>query len=74
MLYSNQFFNEIVINLNQTIDQINAKLLEKGFIGGYNLGKVHRNLEGHMLIAVTEKRTKAEIDAFAKELGDIYAK
>jgi glycine dehydrogenase subunit 1 len=50
----------------------NEKLLEKGFIGGYDLATYYPELEGHMLVAVTEIRTKEEIDAFVKELGDIH--
>src|SRR5699024_10761804 len=73
VLFSGAFFNEIVVNLNQTIDQVNHNLLKKGLIGGFDLGKVSHDLSGHMLIAVTEKRTKQEIDCFAEELGDMYA-
>src|SRR5699024_9728269 len=52
------------------IEEINSKLLDAGIIGGYDLEKVSSDLKGHMLIAVTEKRTKSEIDKLAKELGD----
>lgn len=69
--YESKFFNEIVVKLKQPIDKINEHLLEKGMIGGYDLGKVYPELENHMLIAVTEIRTKDEIDTFVKELGDI---
>ncbi|MCR8636735.1 aminomethyl-transferring glycine dehydrogenase subunit GcvPA [Paenibacillus radicis (ex Xue et al. 2023)] len=66
------FFNEFVIKLSDAgaagIKQINSKLLEAGFIGGYDLGNDDPALEGHMLVAVTERRTKAEIDGFARQL------
>ncbi|HLR41580.1 MAG TPA: aminomethyl-transferring glycine dehydrogenase subunit GcvPA [Virgibacillus sp.] len=65
------FFNEIVIKLRTSISEVNEKLLAKGMIGGYDLEQVYPDLENHMLIAVTEIRTKEEIDTFVKELGDI---
>ncbi|WP_096270572.1 aminomethyl-transferring glycine dehydrogenase subunit GcvPA [Paucisalibacillus globulus] len=66
------FFNEFVVKLPVSVSVANEKLLEKGFIGGYDLASYYPELEGHMLVAVTEIRTKEEIDAFVKELGDIH--
>src|SRR5699024_1105372 len=65
------FFNEFVIKLPTNIAEVNKKLLDKGIVGGYDLGSVYPTLENHMLIAVTEIRTKEEIDTFVKELGEI---
>lgn len=72
VLYSDAFFNEIVIKGNQAVKDVNDQLIEKGFIGGFDLGKYYPELENHMLVAVTEIRTKEEIDTFVKELRDIY--
>lgn len=66
-------FNEFVVKLNKPIKQINQDLLKKGIIGGYDLGRDFPELENHMLIAVTELRTKEEIDTLVKELGDYHA-
>lgn len=74
VLYSNGMFNETVIQLNRPVREVNTLLLEKGFIGGFDLEKFDTSLKGHMLVAVTEKRTKAEIDDFVKELGELHAK
>jgi glycine dehydrogenase subunit 1 len=65
------FFNEFAINVGKPVADVNNKLLAKGFIGGYDLGLVYPELAGHMLIAVTELRTKQEIDALATELEAI---
>ncbi|ARK31420.1 aminomethyl-transferring glycine dehydrogenase subunit GcvPA [Halalkalibacter krulwichiae] len=62
-------FNEFVVLVNKPVADVNAQLFEKGFIGGYDLGRDCEELEGQMLIAVTEVRTKEELDCFAKELG-----
>ncbi|MED3563280.1 glycine dehydrogenase, partial [Bacillus xiapuensis] len=66
-------FNEFVIKLNQHVKEMNKQLLQKGIIGGYDLGRDYPELANHMLIAVTEQRTKEEIDTFVKELGDLHA-
>src|SRR5699024_11169943 len=71
-VFTGPFFNELVIKLSEDIASINDKLLEAGIIGGYDLGLAYPELEGHMLVAVTENRTKEEIDTFVKELGDIH--
>src|SRR5690625_4591943 len=69
--YQGPIFNEFVVRLNQPVSSINDQLLKKGVIGGYDLGFAYPELENHMLVAVTEIRTKEEIDTFVKELGDI---
>ncbi|WP_156290814.1 aminomethyl-transferring glycine dehydrogenase subunit GcvPA [Oceanobacillus salinisoli] len=71
VVFKTPFFNEIVIKLSKPVSNVNQKLLDKGIIGGYDLGQVYPKLENHMLVAVTEIRTKDEIDKFVKELGDI---
>ncbi|WP_099158487.1 aminomethyl-transferring glycine dehydrogenase subunit GcvPA [Virgibacillus ndiopensis] len=65
------FFNELVVKLSGSVTEYNTQLLQKGFIGGYDLEQAYPELKGHMLIAVTEIRTKEEINTFVKELGDI---
>ena len=70
--FDGAFFNELVVDLKKDVAEVNQKLLEKGFIGGYDLGQVDSDLKGSMLIAVTEIRTKEEIDTFVKEMGDLH--
>jgi len=72
VVYENPSFNEFVVKLPDSISVINDKLFEKGMIGGYDLERNYPELKGYMLIAVTEIRTKEEIDTFVKELGDIH--
>ncbi|MED3553798.1 aminomethyl-transferring glycine dehydrogenase subunit GcvPA [Cytobacillus praedii] len=66
-------FNEFVVKLNAPVKEVNKKLLEKEIIGGYDLGRDYSDLKNHMLIAVTELRTKEEIDTFVNEMGDYHA-
>ena len=62
-------FNEFVVELNQPVSTVNQSLFKKGIIGGFDLGEVDKDRTHHMLICVTELRTKEELDQFAKELG-----
>ena len=73
VVYDGHSFNEFVIKLNRPVKEINQKLLHKGIIGGYDLGRDYPDLVHHMLIAVTEQRTKEEIDTLVRELGDMHA-
>ncbi|MGC4376537.1 aminomethyl-transferring glycine dehydrogenase subunit GcvPA [Fictibacillus sp. Mic-4] len=66
--FEGPFFNEFVVQFNRPIKEVNKKLLDHGIIGGYDLGKTYPELENHMLIAVTELRTKEEIDQLATVL------
>ncbi|HLR74911.1 MAG TPA: aminomethyl-transferring glycine dehydrogenase subunit GcvPA [Virgibacillus sp.] len=71
VVFEGPIFNEFVVKLSQPVSTVNDRLLDKGIIGGYDLGQVYPELENHMLVAVTEIRTKEDIDTFVKELGDI---
>jgi glycine dehydrogenase subunit 1 len=48
---------------------VNKELLEKGILGGYDLEKDYPQYKNSMLLCVTEKRTKEEIDRLASEMG-----
>lgn len=73
VVYDGHSFNEFVVKLNKPVKEINQMLLQKGIIGGYDLGRDYSELANHMLIAVTEQRSKEEIDTLVKELGDLHA-
>ncbi|WP_374724578.1 aminomethyl-transferring glycine dehydrogenase subunit GcvPA [Calidifontibacillus erzurumensis] len=71
--FTGPFFNEFVISCPKPVNDINEYLLQKGIIGGYDLGRDYDELSNHMLVCVTELRTKAEIDLFVKEMEGYYA-
>ncbi|HJV30681.1 MAG TPA: aminomethyl-transferring glycine dehydrogenase subunit GcvPA [Bacillales bacterium] len=73
VVFDGHSFNEFVIKLNKPVKEVNKALMAKGIIGGYDLGRNYSDLENHMLVAVTELRTKEEIDTLVKELGDLNA-
>ncbi|MFD1443765.1 aminomethyl-transferring glycine dehydrogenase subunit GcvPA [Thermoactinomyces vulgaris] len=70
-VYQQPFFNEFVIELSRPAGEVNQALLHHGMIGGYDLGKLNPAWEKQMLMAVTEVRTKEEIDQLAERLEEI---
>ncbi len=73
-LFDKPFFNEFAVKLNKDAKAVNEKLLEKGILGGYVLesdvlGSAYSEDENVMLICVTEKRTKEEIDTLVSILA-----
>ncbi|TCP31162.1 glycine dehydrogenase (decarboxylating) alpha subunit [Scopulibacillus darangshiensis] len=65
------YFNEFIVDCKQSVREVNRGLLEAGFIGGFDLGRADDKYNNLMLIAVTEQRTKEEIDRFAEVLGGL---
>jgi len=61
-------FNEFTLVLPKNADGVVAGLLEKGIAAGVPLGRYYEGLENCLVVTVTEKRTRKEIDLFAKEL------
>lgn len=70
VLNEKPFFHEFVVKCPVGVEHINQHLLDNGFLGGFDLGKVDPVLKNHMLIAVTEVLTKNEIDDFANALKE----
>ncbi|HDE8445316.1 TPA: aminomethyl-transferring glycine dehydrogenase subunit GcvPA [Staphylococcus aureus] len=64
-------FNEFVVKLDKPIQQVNEELVKYNIIGGFDLGVVSDDFKNHMLIAVTELRTKDEIDTFVEKAGEL---
>lgn len=64
-------FNEFVVKFDKPIQQVNEELVKYNIIGGFDLGVVSDDFENHMLIAVTELRTKDEIDTFVEKAGEL---
>jgi glycine dehydrogenase subunit 1 len=70
-LFNRPFFNEFALKLPKPVGEVNRQLLEEGIIGGYDLGRDYDELAGTMLLAVTEMRTKEEIDRLAEVMEGI---
>ena len=66
MAYPSTFFKEFVIRVGQDAKQVLAKVGHYGFHGGIALSTWFPDMTDAVLIAVTEKRTKAEIDGLVE--------
>jgi len=69
--YSGITFNEFVIDVGKDAKDVIRKGIELGFSPGISLGNYFEDYENCLLIAVTEKRTKEEIDGFVRFLEEV---
>jgi len=65
------FFKEFVVKTPIPAALIIKKALEKGFYAGIDLGTFFPGRDHEMLVAVTEKRSKNQLDAFADLLSSL---
>ena len=72
-VFSGPFFNEFVVRCPLPPSELNADLREAGIVAGLDLGRYYPELEGCMLTAVTEKRTRDEIELLAGMLKEVSA-
>ena len=61
LVYDKPFFNEFYVKYDGNAMMLYYKLLDNGILGGFPLGA-----DNNILFAVTEKRTKEEIDKLVK--------
>lgn len=71
LCFTEPFFHEFALCVNRPVAEVNARLLEHGILGGYDLGQDYPALKDHMLIAVTEMNSKEDIDKFAEALLEV---
>jgi glycine dehydrogenase subunit 1 len=64
-------FKEIAISLPQSSKKTLAKLKKKNILGGIALSNYYKNADNILLIAVTEMRSKADIDLLIESLKEI---
>ena len=64
--YKSSYFREFVVETPIPAAAVIAAMLEKNVFAGYDLAA---HDETGLLVAVTEKRTKEELDSFAENLG-----
>ena len=59
---------EFAVRLPVAADALVAALAEHGYLAGLGLGRFRPELDHVLLLAVSERRTRAEIDAFVEEV------
>ena len=73
LAFAEPFFKEFVVKLPKTASQVIASLIEKKILAGINLGQFYPGMKDHMLVAVTEKRTRTEMDGLVAMLKSVLA-
>ncbi len=63
------FFHEFLLQCPRDASGIARELVPKGIVAGLPMGRFGPEWENCLLVAVTEKRTRAEIDSFAAALA-----
>ena len=69
--FDKPFFKEFALTSDIAPEKINEALRKENIIGGYDLGKEYPQFENSVLYAVTEKRTKEEIDKLTSVMEGI---
>ncbi|MDW5300148.1 MAG: aminomethyl-transferring glycine dehydrogenase subunit GcvPA [Sedimentibacter sp.] len=69
-VFSAPFFKEFVLKSEIPVNALNDKLLSNKIIGGYDIEKNYPELKNGWLVAVTEKRTKQEIDDLTRKVAE----
>jgi glycine dehydrogenase subunit 1 len=67
-LWTTPFFGEFAVRVPADPAELNARLLERGIIGGYDLGRVDERYKNVMLFCATENNTPAQINALISGL------
>lgn len=71
LVYDTPFFKEFVVRTPLPGDKVVAELRKQRILAGEPLGLHYSGMDDCLLVCVTEKRTRDEMDDFAKRLGEI---
>ncbi len=66
-VFTAPFFKEFVVKSEESVDLLNDKLIKDKIIGGYSIEKDYADISNGWLVAVTEKRSKEEIDLLVRK-------
>ena len=70
-MFNSPFFKEFVVKTPVDPSKIIEFLLEENIFAGIDLSGFDCDIDNGLLICVTEKRTKAEMDKFVELLGGV---
>ncbi len=65
------FFKEFTVRTTKSVDKLLSVCRDSGILGGVALSRFAMGLDDCFMVAVTEKRSKQEIDALVEMLGAI---
>ncbi len=70
-LFDKPFFMEFALTSETSVEEVNKALLGEKILGGYDLGKDYPQYKNASLYAITEKRSKDEIDKLSRVLEGV---
>ena len=70
LLHEAPVARELALELEAPVDQVLELCAKEGVAAGYALGRDYPEYENGLLVAITERRTKAQIDRLAELLKD----
>ncbi len=73
LLHRQPVVREFAVSLQAPVEQVIARCREQGVNPGYPLARDYPELGDGLLVAITEQRTKADIDRLAAALGSAIA-
>lgn len=65
------FFNEFCITLPRDASDVISDLMDRGFAAGFPMSRYYPGMDNVLLVAITEKRSKEEIDRLAAVLEGV---
>jgi len=68
LVFSSPTFNEFVLRIQGEPERVLERLKGKKILGGFPLGRFYPEMKNHLLITVTEMKSKEEIDRWAEAL------
>ena len=73
VMTSSPTFNEFTVRLPVDASELAGRVVERDIAPGLPLGRYYPGMENYLLVAITEKRTRAEIGILAETIGAILA-
>ncbi len=71
--FAGPFGSELALRSPVDANALGATLRRSGILGPLDLARLYPELEGHILLSVTERRTPEEIDRLVKALREVAA-
>ncbi|MDZ7759294.1 MAG: aminomethyl-transferring glycine dehydrogenase subunit GcvPA [Desulfovermiculus sp.] len=68
LTFSAPTFNEFVIKLPRDAEEVFVRCTEQGIVPGLPLGRYYSGLADHLLVCVTETKSKQDLDNLVKEV------
>jgi glycine dehydrogenase subunit 1 len=70
LLHAAPVAREFAVRLDAPVDRVLAKVAERGIAAGYPLGRDYPEFENGLLVAITERRTRTQIDDLADAIAE----